>query len=146
MADITTKDIGTEQIKLEKLQFAAQRRLMGHALASLKLDNYKDVMLNELVYTLSTEVISQKLGDEHYEDSQTMVVEYPSSWWQHFKLSYAPEWFNRRWPVGFNTETRTVHFKVKFEAYHKYPEFKAVLPPEHGDPVLYMTTLGDHWE
>ena len=138
-----TTRVPVEKVVLERLRMGAQVHLTGHALHSLQVDVENDPSLRAMVYSLTTEVFSQKLGEETNKQTKIVEFDFPSNWWQQLKLANLPEWVMRKWPVKYRTFTQKVEFTSTFKAYHKYPEMKAVLPPDSGPAVLHI--FNDSW-
>ena len=111
---------------LERLRMQASTHLGLFALGRLTLQQMDD-QLGGLVFKLATEVLATKtLG------KRTYTFEHPASWWQHFKHTCAPRWFQRRWPPRMNT-TQIV---VDFAEYRAYPGANITPPPDQfGFPV-----------
>ena len=43
---------------------------------------------------------------------ETVSIEVPADWWQHWKQDCAPAWFVKRWPVKMRKHERTAKFVV----------------------------------
>ena len=54
-------------------------------------------------------------------------VQLPDTWWQHLKLSHAPAWFTRRFPVRYRKHEFDKHI------YYVYPNLNVQTPREVGE-------------
>lgn len=122
----TTRDYTQTPINLRKIGLA--RRISGEALARLQfgvepgIDFYADEMLLEL----STQVWTETLPPEHFGASRTFTITAPSSWWQHFKETYAGTWW-LGWlaryhpPVMSTARHAVVTLSVDLRRFRVYP-------------------------
>lgn len=90
------------------------------AYQNLKVKRIKDYARSELIYSLHTLIPSENLKEE----THTVTVEYPASWWQMFKERYFPTWLKMKCPIKYKTKAETVTFR----AYNLYPKFPAIMP------------------
>jgi len=65
------------------------------------IETYIEPVLEEMIYKLSVYLAAKqhKKTDTKTIEEVIDIIKIPSSWWQHFKREYAPEWFTNRWPV-----------------------------------------------
>jgi hypothetical protein len=49
----------------------------------------------------TTAMVGQKL------ETPTLTVQYPETWWEHFKQRWLPKWALKRWPVKYKVITET---------------------------------------
>ena len=129
-------ELDRTEILFEKKRYAIQSlddRVGQMARDSLRYDEREDYQLGALAKRLSVDILTRKLVDQIYEDER--FYSYPSSWWQHFKRDYMPEWFKKRYPV--HEDQHRVTLKVQFERYANYPESDIVLPDRFGQMYLY---------
>ena len=87
----------------------------GFTMEKLTLDEYHDVVRNQLRYKLRTLVPAENMKRE----THTVSVSHPKTWWDAFKVAYFPQWLVDRYPVDFVTKEDT----VTFTAYNLYPKF-----------------------
>ncbi len=107
---------------------------IGHfSRSSLRYDEQEEFEMDRMISRLEMDVLTRKLVDKTYETVETYKL--PTSWWQHLKRDYFPEWFKRKWPVK-ETE-HTVKLKVEFERYATYPEADIEMPNRFGEMYLY---------
>lgn len=85
-----------QQVTLDKIRVAAQRRIQPELFEHYRIDAWEDKLAQELVVGIDRWV----WGGEVKQHS----VSWPADWWQHLKHQHAPGWFRRRWPVRY-----TVH-------------------------------------
>ncbi len=60
---------------------------------AVNIEAHYDVMTRNLLTRLNAYVWAEHLGQ----------MNFPSSWWQHFKRDKMPKWFVKRWPVKVTT-------------------------------------------
>jgi hypothetical protein len=142
--------ISSEQHVLEKLKVVSQLAVERSVLPRFVRDNAKlevrdaDPFTDRLIFQLRSMVLADKLVEER----QTVTLDIPASWWQHFKRDswlgrHRPQWMRKRWPVRFTTMRQT----VQFQRYRNYPDASIPLPPERfGAPVIYETFTPLGWD
>lgn len=105
---------------------------------SLAFEAHRNNLFDDMLMRLSAHVLSDQLVSADEE----VTLDVPASWWQHLKLSHAPEWFKRRWPVVCATWRKDMHF----ERHRTYPEADVVLPREkYGHPVYVEAAHYGPW-
>ena len=129
-------------VTLERLRVAAHSRVGEAVLASMRLDSGLDPFSRGLAYTLTAEVLAQKLADETVMDRQRMTVMYPDSPWQMFKnnhdVSWWLRWLVRRRPVRWHTQERAVTLHARWTGYAKFPQASIVVADDRlGRPVYF---------
>jgi len=87
-----------------------------------------------LLLRLDAYVWSQKLQDE----TVTLSVNFPATWWEAFKKRFFPAWALRRWPV----QMATVEQEHRFRTVALLPGFRYEQPPRTG-PGLVLASLLD---
>jgi hypothetical protein len=113
----------TLDILVSEKQFA----LSGYALRSLTVDRLEDYIHDVLLYSLHTLTPAENLKEE----THTVTMHYPATWWQMFKEQYFSEWFKKRCPIRYNSKSET----VTFTAYNLYPKFPDFVPEKCGNAV-----------
>jgi len=90
----------------------------GFAYDNLKVERIRDFGRTELLYSLHTLIPAENLKEE----THTVTVEYPETWWQAFKEQYFPLWLKVECPIKYKTKSETVTFTA-YNLYPKYPKF-----------------------
>lgn len=93
-------------------------------------DESHENILRGMVYRATQEILSKSA---EVEKVVALSIEYPASWWEHFKQRWFPAFMLKRWPVKFKVETKREAWKV--EARALLPE---MWPIEHRHTVIYM--------
>ena len=134
-----------KRVLLERFQLQARKVFDLHAMDRIRgvggrtaLNGLRlEIMEREgrrMVMELSAHVWSQTLQDE----TVTLAVEYPATWWQALKQRAFPAWALRRWPVRMATVTQQHTFKT----IALLPGFAYEQPPNAGpELVLASYTL-----
>lgn len=106
-----TDPVHFERVELERRLMTALLKVNGEMVGfghTIRAHEYGDDFLaNRLTLQLSAFVWARQ---------DTQVLEFPSSWWQHWKMAHAPRWLTRRWPVRMDKH------KVTFQ--QSYPLLK----------------------
>jgi hypothetical protein len=72
---------------------------------------------------------------------QTVTLEVPASWWQHFKSDHRNRfgfrWFVKRFPILLETWTKD----VTFDRYYDYPDATIQLPEENFGKFIVSETV-----
>lgn len=103
-----------------------------------------DLHLRDL---LAARLTAWVLTDHLCERRQTVTLEVPASWWQHFKRDALPkritksQWFRKHIPVRLREMQQTVIFSED-RMYADYCE----LPERFGQPVIVETVTRTSWE
>lgn len=87
----------------------------------------QEQMGSDMLLSLSAEVLRDHIVDE----VQTVTLEVPATWWQHFKADHRDR-FGFRWllrwrPIRWDTWTK----EVRFDRYYDYPDAGIALPEDH---------------
>lgn len=45
-------------------------------------------------------------------DSERVTASWPTTWWDHLKFQFAPQWFLKRWPIQFTKIDKKIYGKV----------------------------------
>lgn len=126
------------QIQLENLRVHDTKVLGTYSSGALRVSAH-DRFVSGQTRMLAVEFMTYVLARKMVGDKQELKVRYPATWWQHLKMSHAPEWVKRRWPVRW-TEHRA---SVTFTRYDTYPSADVPLPAEFGAPVTWDTIAFD---
>ncbi|MDD5589090.1 MAG: hypothetical protein PHP92_03500 [Candidatus Nanoarchaeia archaeon] len=119
-----------ECINLHVLKFSASKMLSGHALGNLKL--YEEKIQDNLLYTLTTEIMSEKLIDRE----QCVYFRVPLTWFQMFKQQYFQKWKIGRWLLSkYPVKEKMMAKAFHIESYAIYPKLNEVFP--NRDDVKY---------
>ena len=105
---------------LDLLICEKQFGLDGVALKNLRVDRIQDYARNTLLYSLHTLLPAENIKEE----THTVTVKYPETWWQMFKEQYFPTWLKEKCPIKYGTNAET----IKFTAYNLYPKFPSFMP------------------
>jgi hypothetical protein len=95
----------------------------------------------DMLLGLSAEVLRDHIVDE----TQTVTLETPATWWQHFKADHRDRlgfrWLIKRFPIRWETWTKY----VTFERYYDYPDAAISLPEEFGQFIVSETIHQSDW-
>lgn len=99
-------------------------------------------MGRDMILGLSAEVLRDHIVDE----VQTVTLEVPASWWQHFKADHRDRfgfrWFVKRFPILLETWNK----EVRFDRYYNYPDARISLPEDNfGKFIVYETSTQTDW-
>ena len=122
MTDLTDNLPEIREFTLEFLQMHSQCTLSDAVLASARIDTARQLARNlagQLI-SLLVKMPCERLPDQ--SDSVEMI--YPTSWWQMFKDRFYPKWLLKWFPV--KTESVTLTTKVSLKAV--YPELPLIMP------------------
>ena len=101
------------QVNAKVMQFSSSLALSRAVIDSVKLYEHQDIGLDQLVYSITIELLGNKTKTEEYDD---VVKVYPSTIWEELK-SLWPRWLRRRFPVRYTRDI--LHRTVKH--YHICP-------------------------
>jgi hypothetical protein len=124
---------GTRVTTLVRQKFAAINHVTADMLDGAGVDIIEDMMSDQFVARLSTDVYGEKLVP--HEASRT--VEFPTTWWQMFRREHAGAWWMRwhvkRWPLRLEQVVLT----AVWDNYVLYPwaDLRGFVPPTLGNPV-----------
>lgn len=104
---VNIDDIRIKELTYDITKIVASKTLSTEYLrqACLELEKYGNQITGELVYDLNA----------YFKKIDGRPLKVPRNWWQHLKLSHAPKWFVKKWPVRFTVYTPQalfVHEKV----------------------------------
>jgi hypothetical protein len=97
----------------------------------------QEQMGGDMLLGLTAEV----LRDHIVNEIQTVTLEVPASWWQHFKSDHRNRfgfrWFVKRFPILLETWTKD----VTFDRYYDYPDATIQLPEENFGKFIVSETV-----
>ena len=123
---------------LDLLVCEKQFTLGGFAYQNLKVERIRDFGRTDLLYSLHTLIPAEHLKEE----THTVTVEYPETWWHAFKEQYFPAWLKKKYPVRYKKKAET----VTFTAYNLYPQFPRFTPERCEDAVQTICKSVAHQE
>jgi len=102
-------------ISLEKLLIRYDRILDKR---NFEYREYFSEALKCSLLEITTELMAEKLQDTHVK--LEVAIDYPASWWQHFKEDCFPKWLKNKFPVQNKRkfDSRSYDFK-RFATYPK---------------------------
>lgn len=78
-----------------------------------------DIVKSYFTDSLEARIVSYFRSEKVVEESHTVSVRTPATWWDAFKAAHFPAWLLARYPVKFEIKSETVLFTQKAV----YPEF-----------------------
>lgn len=121
MKDSNSQELFTiHSILLESSRVVLERRLGKYMLRNMELRERRDIV-DDLVITLSSEVLSTKLCEDSYEVSDVQTYHFPKGPWQHFKHNYMPMWFCDIFPIKYSVKRIYFHKTIKITRRETYP-------------------------
>ena len=86
----------------------------------LSVDEFRDLITEELQYSLHTLIPAEKLK----EKTHLFQVSYPANWWEALKERFLPKWYKDGHQINYTT----VMEEVRFSAFRLYPKFPNIMP------------------
>lgn len=121
MKDSNSQELFTiHSVLLESSRVVLERRLGKYMLRNMELRERRDIV-DDLVITLSSEVLSTKLCEDSYEVSDVQTFQFPKGPWQHFKHNYMPMWFCDIFPIKYSVKRVWFHKTIKITRRETYP-------------------------
>lgn len=121
MKDSNSQELFTiHSVLLESSRVVLERRLGKYMLRNMELRERRDIV-DDLVITLSSEVLSTKLCEDSYEVSDVQTFQFPKDPWQHFKHNYMPMWFCDIFPIKYSVKRTYFHKTIKITRRETYP-------------------------
>lgn len=121
MKDSNSQELFTiHSVLLESSRVVLERRLGKYMLRNMELRERRDIV-DDLVITLSSEVLSTKLCEDSYEVSDVQTYHFPKGPWQHFKHNYMPMWFCDIFPIKYFVKRVWFHKTIKITRRETYP-------------------------
>jgi hypothetical protein len=119
--DLNSQELFTiHSVLLESSRVVLERRLGKYMLRNMELRERRDIV-DDLVITLSSEVLSTKLCEDSYEVSDVQTYHFPKGPWQHFKHNYMPMWFCDIFPIKYSVKRIYFHKTIKITRRETYP-------------------------
>lgn len=118
------------------------RQIIPEHVARTASFSVQEQMGRDMILGLSAEV----LRDHIVNEVQTVTLEVPASWWQHFKADHRDRfgfrWFVKRFPILWETWNK----EVRFDRYYDYPDAAISLPEDKfGKYIVYETSTQTDW-
>lgn len=128
------------EIVLQKVKLGLTHTVCAGLAAETRIEDISDRvgwMADDMVLQLVTRVTSQKFKEE----TITLDVSYPATWWDHFKQRWFPSSWQRRWPVRMKREQMhvTLAHHIHYPEYvlpKAGPTYYQILPHTWSDPEL----------
>lgn len=121
MKDSNSQELFTiHSVLLESSRVVLERGLGKYMLRNMELRERRDIV-DDLVITLSSEVLSTKLCEDSYEVSDVQTFQFPKDPWQHFKHNYMPMWFCDIFPIKYSVKRIYFHKTIKITRRETYP-------------------------
>jgi len=102
----------------------------------LRLEGVRDLMLQGMIYQLTTYILAEELEKRTKEVAFTYSV--PKNWWEHLKCSF-PDWLKHRFPPKLIQYEVTK--QVTFKKYATYPKANVLFPDKVGKLVRYKSFI-----
>ncbi len=78
-------------------------------------------------------------SEDLQQDTATLEVKIPATWWDHMKKDALPAWVARRWPPRMVTITKTYQFKMVA----LLPDFSYAAPVDQDRVVIKTFVMED---
>jgi hypothetical protein len=127
---VSEHELGYDRVTLDIIQQTVKFHLDKYDIHNLTTHIYDDPMLNAKIVQIVRRIASEKL--EEIEVRAEATIEYPATWWEHFKERWYPEWLKRKFPVKYDLKTETNITKADVMAF--YPN---VSLPEHAHYIQF---------
>lgn len=115
-----TTEISQEALELSLRQAVAVRNIPDGCFKDyLQVKAHMPYNMDSQVLQLWTYVLAEELG----KIEKSVYFEFPTSAWQHFKFSYAPKWYLKRFPVKTKAHEKIVTC-IAEEWYPTLPKIK----------------------
>ena len=139
MNPVSNEPIITREMVLDVLHKQFHVTATEKWLETVGVSHAREFLLAEMVYRLRLEIFGKITP--HPSMKKTVSWSVPSSWWQHWKMSNAPKWFLKRWPVVYTHHSKT--HTVTPSQTDLFPYATEDIPKRFGDRVSIFTT---NWE
>jgi hypothetical protein len=97
---------------------------------------------SDMLLGLTAEV----LRDHIVNEIQTVTLEVPATWWQHFKADHRDRFGFRRFIKRFPIRRETWTKNITFDRYYDYPDASIALPEDQfGKFIVYETVNQTDW-
>lgn len=112
------------QLILSWHKLGAQTLLSREMVEDARFD-VRETLTGDLLMQLQAYVLGEKLPENTVTATGSVSVEYPASWWQHFKHTYRAHWWiralARRRPPRMQTKTETGTVTATWHHMTAYP-------------------------
>lgn len=98
-----------QRVTTELIHINIQRRMPWNILYDVKFHMVAGQGLSEQLVT-SLEVYLQSKNHHHEEEQK--VMQYPETWWEHFKEAWFSKWLLMKFPVKYKKVYTPVSYKV----------------------------------
>ena len=96
----------TRSVILEKLQIAFWTSITDYP-ALGENATFKVFEDPRIVHQIIGQVISWMLDGHKVDRLVPTQIDFPATWWDHWKQDHGPKWLVKRWPVEYKTITVT---------------------------------------
>lgn len=105
----SSMDVTRHIIEKIRVDFLAQ---VGRNVA-MDLDIYRlaEVVSSQIRYQVSSYLASKSTKKEETSSRIVKTIKVPLTWWDHFKLRWAPQLFLKTWPIQYQTIDVTLEEK-----------------------------------
>jgi hypothetical protein len=125
---VNNEDVMLIERMIEARKFRLVSRVSAGTLEAAGIQVTVDRIMDNFAASIELNLYGEKVGQAYGSESMA----FPTSWWQHLKRDYAPQWFLHRWPV----KTTTWTLNAKADMYDMYPQANIPLnPADYGRPV-----------
>lgn len=135
---IVTSVAADTPVTLEWLRLGARKRVPDSIAANLDATAERDRLRDEMVYTLTTQVLGQRVHTPPVTVMRSFKWQIPASPWQAWKQAHARTWWAgwlaRVRPVRTHTEVRVGELTVNAHRAWTWPDAPEV-PDSWGTPV-----------
>ena len=107
-----------QSVKLEEIEFVCRHVINKDIFQDLDIKLYEDCMRN-MVLEMKTHILGQTKIDTY-----NVEFSYPKNAWNTFKQDRMPKWFNKKFPIQYKIEVKTIKCDCKV----LFPELKTPLP------------------
>ena len=138
--DFPTEREYTQRV-LRIVKVGTSQIIPGHVARTAEF-TVTEQMGGDMLLGLSAEVMRDHIVNE----TQTVTLETPATWWQHFKSDHRDRfgfrWLIKKFPIRWETWTKT----VTFDRYYDYPDAAISLPEDQfGKFIVYETSIQSDW-
>lgn len=99
-----------ETFYLKKLHFYTEQRISLDFLHTLKFDG----IISDISDSLALAAVKEFISFIEKDDIASLKISYPKNWWQHFKQTFFPKWLLKKYPVKYETVTKTWTYDVEW--------------------------------
>lgn len=112
-------DFKYDEVVMNSIQYDIIKIVQSKAISkeylrqsALEIEQTVDMVMDELVFRLNA----------YFKKVDGKPLKIPKDWWQHLKLTHAPKWFLKKWPVIFtiyNPQALFMNEKLDLGSYTK---------------------------